>query len=311
MISVAVNISFFVYVLKKWRVYKIAFDKIGGFLLYNAIQLIFTIAMLADSKHMETEAVFLGLCIPIILITVIAIPFKNLFDDIVEKESVDESYEFLLRKMETNQKFYIMMREYEEQLATLRHDFMNQIQVAYAVIEHSENKAEGTALLHALNEKINQTRVPALCNHKGVNIVLAMKHKELEQLGIRIDIDMKISEKIRIDESDVSFLIMNMLEEMVELFELVNTEWSTEHMDQTATRNISLSIKNKENQIIIGVKYPKLSIQKTELEKKLKSNYLKYYEKTTMKYNGTVFYEDTEEASFLIARLENKNLEEE
>jgi hypothetical protein len=309
--STVVNVSFFIYVLRKQRRYRIAFNKIGGFLLYNVIQLIFAIAMLGDSKNMEPDSIFLGLCLPIILITITVIPFKKLFDDIVEKESVDESYEFLLRKMETNQKFYIMMREYEEQLATLRHDFMNQVQVAYSVLENNENGEEGKILLDELNEKINQTRMPVFCNHRGVNIVLAMKHKEMEKLGIQVEAEVMVTEKIRIDESDLCFLIMNMLEETVELFALANVsdvENETENVSHTE-RKISLKIKNRDRQILIYISYPSFAIRKVEEVKKLKSNYQKYYEKTTERYHGVVYYDEAENEETLIALLDNIDLE--
>ena len=99
----------------------------------------------------------------------------------IEKASVDEKYEYMVRKAEIGQKYYLMMKDYEDRLSQLRHEFMNQVQVAYGIIEKRENNKTGIAILDELSEQIESTRVNSFCSNKMVNIILSMKHDEMTE----------------------------------------------------------------------------------------------------------------------------------
>lgn len=48
------------------------------------------------------------------------IPLKIMFDRIIDKLSIEEEYEFLLKKEEIDKKYFEMMKEHEEHVARIR-----------------------------------------------------------------------------------------------------------------------------------------------------------------------------------------------
>lgn len=292
-ISAGVSVGHIIYVFKQKKKYNLSTEKIVGFVLYSfSVFMMEVVFARLYIKVIDIATTFI-IILCLILLVVPYLALNKMLREIIEKSSVDAEYEFLLRKSEADKKCYMLMKNYEERMSKLRHDFMNQIQVAHMVIEDSENREEGIKLLDALQEKINSTRINTFCSNKTVNIILSMKNKELKESAIDLETDIILGGKINIDEKDLCAIFINLLDEIISLADINKNK---------ERLKCYLKCRKGEGQIVVSAGYPiKLSENGEESEKIIK-NYDKYFSGIVGKYNGDVYYKNKNEK---VITLEN------
>ena len=106
-----------------------------------------------------------------------------MFDRIIDKLSIEEEYEFLLKKEEIDKKYFEMMKEHEEHVARIRHDFINQVAVAGNMVADTDSSAVGYKLLDELREEVESTRTTVYCSNKMINIVVDVMHYQYAEKG--------------------------------------------------------------------------------------------------------------------------------
>ena len=284
-IALIINVISLIHIFKKSRQHGLSISKVMGFYLYVLSQFMMSLIFVNVAYDADRE-IITALCILALIIIMLPIKsLKKILDDIIEKEEVDERYNALLRKMETNEKHYLMLKDYEDELSKLRHDFMNQVNVAYSVIKNSPNKEAGIELLDSLSEKIQSTRVNALCNNRMINIVISMKQKELTELGLSLDTEIIIPGKQEEIENDLSFVLINLLEEVMEIHNMNNNG----KMD---VKKVSLNIKKKDEKIVVVLKYPQINIKEDSEYRRILEYYKEYFLKIIDKHNGELYYRE-------------------
>lgn len=291
-ISLIINVMSLIHIFKKSRQHKLKISKVMGFYLYVLSQFMMEVIFINVAYDVEKDLIT-ALCILALIIIIMPIKaLKRILDDIIEKEQVDEKYNALLRKMETNEKHYLMLKDYEDELSRLRHDFMNQVNVAYSVIKNSPNKEEGINLLDSLSEKIQSTRVNALCSNRMVNIVISMKQKELAEQGIKLDTEIIIPGKDESIENDLSFVLINLLEEVLEVHKI--------NGGTGENKTVSLEIKKKDKKFIVILNYPKILDKENEEYKKMLGYYKDYFIRIIEKHNGEFFYKEDDNLEIIL-----------
>lgn len=311
-ISLIAHMRFVLYIFKKKKEYQLSFGKIIGFLLYLFGQFMMNILFLYVTVRFK-KIYAGGMAIVAFVITLFPIKqLQKILDDVVEKASVDEKYEYIVRKSEIEQKYYLLMKDYEDKLSKLRHEFMNQVQVAYHMIEKSDKNKIGTELLDELSEQIEATRVNTFCSNKMVNIILSMKQDEFLENRLKLETDVILSGEIRVEEMDLCTVIMSMLDEIIEIeavrnVKVTNTKVTNrENIGEEENyggkdsdwhyHKVSLDIRRKNGMIRIMTKQKAIEEQSDKQEiQKIIGYYRKIMKPVMDQYNGEMYVKDYKE----------------
>ncbi|MBQ3584655.1 MAG: hypothetical protein IJA27_08075, partial [Lachnospiraceae bacterium] len=234
--------------IKMMKRYKIEIRIMIGFWILILSLFSMNLVFMCASYILNKIYILLVALFEILISTLLIIPLKKMLYDLAEKTNIDEEYEFLVRKSETEQKYYLLMKDYETKLSELRHDFMNQVQVAYGIIENSDNKETGLELLDELSEKIQSTRIQSFCGNPMVNIILSMKQEEFQKYQLSLDTDVILSGNHKMKEMDLCTIIINLLDEMIEIKKIDACNGENE------IKGGSLNLRYKNNMISVVTK---------------------------------------------------------
>lgn len=292
--NIVVALMYTIYILKQQKKYSMSIKETVGFMFYGVIVVMLEIVFMGlNPVGHKVWLMMLILCQ--FLLPYPYLPLLKILNEMIEKLSIDVEYEFLMRKSEVDKKCYMLMKNYEETMSKIRHDFMNQIQIAYMLAENSESEKETIKMIEALKDKIASTKVNAFCSNKTINIVCSMKNKELKEKSINLDTDIILNGEINIEEMDLCSIFMNVLDEVILLKNM-----SKNLGDRT--QNCYLKCRKNDNLIIITFKTPSdIYDNNNEMQKVIK-NYDRYFEGIVNKYNGTLYKKSINE---MIITLEN------
>ncbi|MGM9538169.1 MAG: sensor histidine kinase [Candidatus Onthomonas sp.] len=110
-------------------------------------------------------------------------------------------------------RYYRLAQESAAELSTFRHDFKNQLQVAYALAKREPEQA--ASLLGELEERLNAIRPLRYCANPIVNTVLTVKAAQAEEQGIGFTAQAAV-EDWSMEEIDLSSLFSNLLDNAIE-----------------------------------------------------------------------------------------------
>ena len=157
-VTVLLDILFSAYIVLKAYQCKLQAGKTAEFLLYNIAQLIIAYVFFDISQKVNSRIILVSYGIAMLLIILSLVPLKIIFDGVLEKISVDDEYEFLMRKEESDKRYFALMGKYQDELSKIRHDFANQVELAYGAVRESENEEAGKRLLDELSKRIQSTK---------------------------------------------------------------------------------------------------------------------------------------------------------
>lgn len=277
--------------IKMMKRYKIEIRIMIGFWILILSLFSMNLVFMCASYILNKIYILLVALFEILISTLLIIPLKKMLYDLAEKTNIDEEYEFLVRKSETEQKYYLLMKDYETKLSELRHDFMNQVQVAYGIIENSDNKETGLELLDELSEKIQSARIQSFCGNPMVNIILSMKQEEFQKYQLSLDTDVILSGNHKMKEMDLCTIIINLLDEMIEIKKIDACNGENE------IKGGSLNLRYKNNMISVVTKiYGAIEGNRQEKYKEVINKYTKYLKQMVSGYEGDVLQEMQEDA---------------
>lgn len=110
-------------------------------------------------------------------------------------------------------RYYRLAQESAAELSAFRHDFKNQLQVAYSLAEEEPGKA--VKLLEELEERLSAIRPLRYCANPIVNTVLTVKSAQAEEQGIAFTVQAAVDDW-SIEEVDLSSLFSNLLDNAIE-----------------------------------------------------------------------------------------------
>ena len=110
-------------------------------------------------------------------------------------------------------RYYRLAQESAAELSTFRHDFKNQLQVAYALAEEEPGKA--VKLLGELEERLGAIRPLQYCANPIVNAILTVKAAQAEEQGIAFTAQAAV-DGWKLEEIDLSSLFSNLLDNAIE-----------------------------------------------------------------------------------------------
>lgn len=121
--------------------------------------------------------------------------------------------EQLKLQRELDYKYYQLAQTNAAELASFRHDFKNQLQVAYALAE--QEPAQAVKLLGELEERLGAIHPVRYCENPIVNTVLTLKAAQAAELGIDLSVQAAVADWA-VEEADLTSLFSNLLDNAIE-----------------------------------------------------------------------------------------------
>ncbi|MCD7946598.1 MAG: GHKL domain-containing protein [Clostridiales bacterium] len=130
-----------------------------------------------------------------------------------EATKAQQELKQLQMQQEQSVKYYQLAQASAEQMSRFRHDFRNQLQVAYGLAREDPNRA--TTLLGELEERLDVIRPVRYCDDPTVNIILTVKADRAAKEGIRFDAQTAV-DGWSLEAADLTSLFANLLDNAIE-----------------------------------------------------------------------------------------------
>ena len=116
-------------------------------------------------------------------------------------------------------KFFAVLVEKEREMANLRHDWNNLLQVAISQIDNAQDSGDTKAqetLLQALADRVNETRLTQYCQNEAINVLLNTKARALKENSIPFNIDCVLPEETGVEALDLCSIFSNLIDNAME-----------------------------------------------------------------------------------------------
>lgn len=287
---VFVNILLFtgaMYFLVFWRIL-VDKKKMTSWILYLIIptyQLILLLMYYSACQKYTIEVAFLGMGITVmgVVIDLLLMYFMNGME---QKLEIEERLSVLYQQRQYELDYYQMTNHHIEEMRTVRHDFKNQIQTAYIMMEQGKSREKIEQLLGETSQWLEQSGMKGYCTNPVANALMTVKAAKALEQGILLEANCTVPEDLgTIEEIDLCSLLGNLLDNALEACEkIVNGR----------ERRIWVKAQCKGNYQIFRVEnnyegVPRIEKGELKTTKNIPQNHgygLKMIERICRKYNG-------------------------
>lgn len=287
---VFVNMLLFIgaiYFVVFWRIV-VDKKKMTSWILYLIIptyQLILLLMYYSACQKYTIEVAFLGMGITVmgVVIDLLLMYFMNGME---QKLEIEERLSVLYQQRQYELDYYQMTNHHIEEMRTVRHDFKNQIQTAYIMMEQGKSREKIEQLLGETSQWLEQSGMKGYCTNPVANALMTVKAAKALEQGILLEANCTVPEDLgTIEEIDLCSLLGNLLDNALEACEkIVNGR----------ERRIWVKAQCKGNYQIFRVEnnyegVPRIEKGELKTTKNIPQNHgygLKMIERICRKYNG-------------------------
>lgn len=215
---------------------------------------------------------------------------------IAENKKLQERLRYIEEIRNGENAFFTSLLTKEQEMAELRHDWNNLLQIAMAQSKSSGASDADTGLLEALSRRVDATKLTRYCSNQTINALLNTKINILKENNIPVSISCSLPEKTKIDELDLCSILSNLIDNA--------SEYCITH--PSAKNSIAISCKNLSSEnIIIQIKNyaqsPQMFIKTTKADTRRHGYGLGIVRNIVSKYNGT--FELTNDKNMVVASV--------
>lgn len=224
-----------------------------------------------------------------IMITVISVIYTTmlsfyLFDKIIGLSGDNQ----LLGEQIHNQADYSKFEaEQAENIKSIKHDFINHLQVLYKTLYYNETQNAKQYLID-LNVIKDVEDNSVNTGNISLDTVLSSKIHIAENKGIKVSVNIIVPENLPMDSVDECIIFGNLLDNAIEACDKINNR--EKKIDISVKYNGKYLLCNIENPTADKVKYGKNSLVTTKSNKNEHGIGTKNINRIVKKYNGTIKY---------------------
>ena len=226
-------------------------------------------------------------CLIVLLSIITFIIFMLIIIEIKRRRILRDNISILEKQMVMQHNYYNGIKRYQEETRRINHDIKNHLNIINRLIikkeyDHAKN------YVNNINKKMIEDEIAIVSNNKIIDAILFNKIETCKSKNIKFDLDIKLPEKINIDDFDICVLYGNLLDNAIEACERIE--------DNNQEKYIKLKIIIKGDYLFINIKNNNnknldLKCEKLLTSKKDKDNHgigLVNIKRTVEKYNGSM-----------------------
>ncbi|MBR5127045.1 MAG: GHKL domain-containing protein [Roseburia sp.] len=131
-----------------------------------------------------------------------------------EREEVKRQLAETEKLMELERNYYQSVKERQEEVAKIRHDFNNQLTAALQMVQSGEQE-QSKELLEELRKAVENSRERKWCDNAVVNAVVAEKYRECVNRKIMFDAEIVITEDVPVNPLHLCSVFSNLLDNAI------------------------------------------------------------------------------------------------
>lgn len=284
----------------RWFVDKLRLKGMMLYLLVPLYQLVLLLLYVNAVDEFNSRTAALGVCL-LVLGIAINLVIMFLLQNLERKVEVEEKLSYLYRQRERELDYYRMSQRYLDQMREIRHEFINQIQTAYLLIQKGDSLDRAQMLLEESYQKLLDTKLVSYSKNPVINALISVKAEKCEQKDIEFLAECQLGDMGGMEEIDLCSLFGNMLDNAIE---------ACCRMPQGEPRKLVLRSKVRGGYQIVRTentyspKENEGSFFRTSKEDRLNHGYgMKLIERICHKYGGELRTQVTEDQVFVTAYL--------
>ncbi|SHI75327.1 sensor histidine kinase [Lutispora thermophila] len=216
------------------------------------------------------------------------------YNEKIEKELLHQQNNAYIKQLD-------IINQSNENIKILRHDIKNHISVLQVLIEKNDNKG-ALEYLHRIFDLIGESNNHIKSGNMPVDSILNYKINEAKKLGIEVDLELNMPEKLDIQPFDLSIILGNLFDNAIEAVSKLERD-----------KTIKASIKLDRNVLYISISnpfdgnlvYENSDLKTTHRDKENHGFGLKSVKKAIGKYNGAITIQHTDSMFYADVLLYN------
>ena len=229
----------------------------------------------------EVLVVVVVLAVIIILIILLLVIVEN-----KRKKLLKDNITILEQQMIMQHNYYEEIKSHQEDTRRIRHDIKNHLNIINRLIVEKEYEYAKNYVKN-INKKTMEDDVVRVTNNKIIDAILFNKSEICKLKNIKLDLDIRLPEKINIDDFDICVLYGNLLDNAIEACENIDINTQSRYIKvKSIIRGSSLfiNIRNSNNREVYMDGSRFLTNKKDKINHGIGVESVK---KTIEKYNGT------------------------
>ncbi|CVI64985.1 sensory histidine kinase DcuS [Clostridiales bacterium CHKCI001] len=201
----------------------------------------------------------------IFLVDIIFLPFIL---KLIRDAHLESTLDTLQKEVKKELDYYNTLENQLAQMRKIRHDFNNQLQTAYMLLENPNLE------ISSIPDYSKLLSTPQFCENKILDFILQSSYSHAKELGISLDFDVVLPDSIGVENIDLCSIFSNLLNNAIHAAQ------------KTENPFISLKISYSNNKLIV-------ELSNTTLEKELEYRDPKFHgyrllilNDLAKKYNG-------------------------
>lgn len=297
-----ISFIFNMYLIILWKRF-VEKKRMRGIVLYITVpvyQLVLLLMFLYGADEFDLRAAILGFSL-LVMGMVINMVMMYLLQEMEQKLEVEEKLSHLYLQRQYELDYYRIAQQHLDEMQAVRHDFVNQIQTAYMMIQEGNDAEKAESLLAESYQQLIGTRLVNYCENPVVNALISVKAAKAQKKGIIFETECQFKGLDAVEEIDLCSLFGNMLDNAIEACGRI-PEGNYRHMILKARVKGDYQVIRTEN--TYSKKEWGDDFFKTSKADKLNHGYgMKLIERICQKYGGELMTEVTDQQVFVTAIL--------
>lgn len=233
-------------------------------------------------------------CIYFVVCFIIDFSIMFAIDFFEKRELENLKYKQLAANNELDYQKYLQLKTERERYRKIRHDISNILTTAVGFIE-IEKPQKALEILQKANDDIHNSAYEIICKNETINTIYTIKHRQAEEKGINLVINVEENAEIKISNYDLCRILTNLIDNQIE---------ATDNFSEN--RDIELFIKiTPANIVIKSTNMYKNSSKKKPTNKDFHGYGQKIINDIAKKYNGKFKFSVVEDKYITSTLLDN------
>ncbi len=183
----------------------------NGYAIFIAVPIYYAIFILIFYK-IEYQYIIQTAIFGIVLNVVLMYMIQNL----KTKMQVEEDLAGLYRQRQYELEYYKITQNHLEQMREARHEYLNQMQTAFMMIQSGNSNEKAKLLLAESYKQLMDAKLIVYCDNPVVNAVISVKAVKAKENGVDFQVESQKVEMDGMEAIDICSLISNMLDNSLE-----------------------------------------------------------------------------------------------
>lgn len=237
--------------IKKIKLPKLSFST-GKFLVIIPLSSIviccIAINIIQNSKNNLVNI----MCLVIIIMTITSnvLMFKMFFK-VIDTLSDNYKKEMLLLEAEAKEQYYQEIEQSNREVRKIKHDLKNMLLAIYGCYKEKSKISEE---IKKIVKELDESDKRIYTSNMIINTIMNHKISQAENLGIKTDVNIKVSKSVSLDYKDAGILLGNILDNAIEACEKINKEERWIKIDMYHQKNtLFIKVCNSKTKELVNI----------------------------------------------------------